>query len=875
MPFLPVQRMWDRFNLSLQDSDAAGFFDLMCLGELIVKTTVLGLVAALEPDKERHQYGFLHRLIRADGVGEWDQALQQLLTGSAAHHLRAEAQKELKELTMRVDPNSWQGEAVTALHKCIRVLDPKHERLPEKIDGRRWFSMFAQLRNETRGHGAQVPSVIGKAAVPLRQSLQLLVERFTLFCRPWAYTHRSLSGKYRFTSLGGDVAKFETFDLSESTLIDGVYFYLDGPLYVPLIQSSPEAFDFFYPNGAFREKHFEYLSYITGTIAEGDATPYLDPPSQLPPSETQGLGRLDLQGRTFSNLPQPPRQYVQRADLELELRDVLTFRERHQVVTLFGRGGIGKTCLALTVLAEIGGRGDYASIIWFSARDIDLLPDRPQPVTPNVLTQSDVAKEFTRLTEPADRQEKSFRPATWFEKCLREPLLGPTLFVFDNFETMQQPLDVFRWLDVNIRSPNKLLITTRHHDFKGDYPIEVDSMTREECDELIAQTASNLGISSWVTRDYQTELYTEAAGHPYVIKILLGEARKAGRRIRIERIFADKDQILDALFERTYARLSPAARRTFLTLSNWGAATPQLAVEAVLLQAKERRFDVSVAIDELVLSSFITRAAGADGQLPVIDIPLVAAIFGRKKLSVEPMKIEVDEDTELLRVLASPSSDSAATIVQKIFQNVARQIEVGTVHLAEMCPLLEFISSKIPYGWFLLSQLHEESDDDIGFQNAKAAVRRYLEVTPRGLAQLPPWERLSALCERSDDFIGWIDAEASLCELPGLALQRIGNAALHVLTMVRKTRYLAQPLETKRRVKQTIPRIILMLAGRADECTVTDFTRLAWLCLVVGDTNGAKTWTGRGLALEPDNVHCLSLAQRLGVAIQRKTVKRG
>ena len=75
--------MWDRCNLSLQDSDAAGFFDLMCLGELITKTTVLGLVAALHADKERHQYAFHHRLVRADGIGEWDQVLQQLLTGSA------------------------------------------------------------------------------------------------------------------------------------------------------------------------------------------------------------------------------------------------------------------------------------------------------------------------------------------------------------------------------------------------------------------------------------------------------------------------------------------------------------------------------------------------------------------------------------------------------------------------------------------------------------------------------------------------------------------------------------------------------------------------------------------------------------------------
>ena len=210
---------------------------------------------------------------------------------------------------------------------------------------------------------------------------------------------------------------------------------------------------------------------------------------------------------------------------------------------------------------------------------------------------------------------------------MREPKLGPTLFVFDKLQETDaaSPRCFFRWLDVNIRSPNKVLITTRHHDFKGDYPIEVDGMTREECDELIEQTAKSLGIGSWVTREYKKELFSEAAGHPYVVKILLGEAKKAGQRIRTERILADKDRILDALFERTYARLTPAARRTFLTLSNWGASIPELAVEAVLLQAKhELGFDVIAAIEDLVLSSFVT-ARGIrplDGIFGEPDIPL-------------------------------------------------------------------------------------------------------------------------------------------------------------------------------------------------------------------------------------------------------------
>ena len=117
-------------------------FDLMCLGELFLKSTVLGLVAAIDSDKDRHQYRLLHRLVRVDGVGEWDQVLQETLTGGAAHLLMSGAHKEQKELTMRVAPASWQYEAVSDLHKCLKILNPKEDKLPDKIDGRRWLSML-------------------------------------------------------------------------------------------------------------------------------------------------------------------------------------------------------------------------------------------------------------------------------------------------------------------------------------------------------------------------------------------------------------------------------------------------------------------------------------------------------------------------------------------------------------------------------------------------------------------------------------------------------------------------------------------------------------------------------------------------------------
>jgi hypothetical protein len=55
-----------------------------------------------------------------------------------------------------------------------------------------------------------------------------------------------------------------------------------------------------------------------------------------------------------------------------------------------------------------------------------------------------------------------------------------------------------------------------------------------------------------------------------------------------------------------------------------------------------------------------------------------------------------------------------------------------------------------------------------------------------------------------------------------------------------------------------------MAYGVALRATVLD---RCWLQydLVIDDEASAKDWTERGLAIEEDNVHCLSLAQRLGI----------
>src|SRR3989442_6336861 len=176
------------------------------------------------------------------------------------------------------------------------------------------------------------------------------------------------------------------------------------------------------------------------------------------------------------------------------------------MITLSGRGGIGKTSAALAVLHRLTAEDRYTAVLWFSGRDIDLLPEGPKVVRPQIVTDKDIAAEFVALLAPAEAADKKFNPIKFLEANLTKPTIeGSILFVIDNFETVNNPVDVYNWLDSHIRSPNKILITTRQREFKGDFPIEVLGMSEDEFDELIDSTAEGLGIGRMITQGYRQD----------------------------------------------------------------------------------------------------------------------------------------------------------------------------------------------------------------------------------------------------------------------------------------------------------------------------------------------------------------------------------
>ena len=850
-----------RLESSKDDSDLAYFYDLLLLGEFLIKTVNLFLVSAINDDNDRTRYRQEYNLVRANAIGDFVNSINEILTGPPAQLLSSEiGDFELKELTIRAKEGDWQYESQKLLTETLKKFNIEYEQLTVKSPLKNWFNNFVYLRNKTKGHGATTIEPCSIACPILEKSIQLIIDNFTAFKRSWAYLHRSYSGKYRISFL---TEKSRDFDFLKSethhNFENGVYCKLDKPRKINLLFSNPELTDFYLTNGNLKDNDYECISYISDERLKQSAKDYLLPITQLPGSHTEGSKELDVIGKCFANLPKAVDEYVKRTILEDELTKVLNETERFPIVTLLGKGGIGKTSLALNVIKNLASSDRFDIIIWFSARDIDLLMDGPKQVQTKVLNQKDISAEYCKLVYPnIDIKDK----LVFFSNELTKNEFGKALYVFDNFETITNPIEVFEWINTYIRNPNKVLITSRiSRNFKADYPIEIQGMNEGECKSLIEITAKKLSISSLLTPEYIEELIIESDGHPYIIKILLGEVSKCGKIGKVQRIVAEQEKILTALFKRTFNTLSPAAKRIFLTLSSWNSSIPIIAVEAVLWRPENERIDVQGAIEELRKSSFIDIIN--EDKDALVNVPLAASIFGKGELEVYPEKIKILDDRKLLMEFGASSSSTNSVVISKIerkFAAVAKRVNSLEDFKKEL-QTLEYVASKFPKAYVYIVDIFEEFQD---YDSVKNYLREYLKtsLTPSEKARL--WLRLAGTCKQTKDWDGESHSLSELVLTPKVDFNSISEASNRINSYF-NSHPEAIDVEYK---KLLLDKVIDVIKKRIKEGNATDYSRLAWLQWSNGQDEEAKEIVEKGLQLDPNNNHCLKLYGKLTSALK-------
>ena len=231
----------------------------------------------------------------------------------------------------------------------------------------------------------------------------------------------------------------------------------------------------------------------------------------LPKSHTSS-GGLQWTQRAVHNLPSPSPDYIERSLLEDELSSLLTDNV-HRIITLKGPGGIGKTTLALSVLDRLvdSSQCPFEFIVWLSARDVDLLLEGPVSRERDVANLDSIAELFVTEFEFYSDQSEA-------RKIFLDHLTAaesPTLLVIDNFETLDDPEGLHRFLDTSVILPSKLLITSRHQTYRGDFPVEVLGMNEIEARALIEQEARTHSCEPCVTPSVSQKIISATSASPY------------------------------------------------------------------------------------------------------------------------------------------------------------------------------------------------------------------------------------------------------------------------------------------------------------------------------------------------------------------------
>lgn len=858
-----LARVAARLNLIGPDSSGDTFLATSYVVESLMKTMAIALCAGIRQSSSSAAYKFEYDLIRADGLGNWVAVITNCTSQSYAGYVDAELQPLIAWLSQkRTRPeDQWARDLSANCGKILKLLGAGEGDQPTKLTIRFILSQLVQIRNKTKAHGAVGPEFFETA----NRVYVDVVEALLLHCPlcQWEWFHlssRPSKETLRAFSLRGVAPDYVPKGQAEGLrpLEPGVHFRTHdrGQLFHSgdLIRTNLECHSFWMPNGGFNVKgSAEFLDYADGKVQAFDASRYLNPPAPLPRSATEGVPALEIFSNLFGNLPAAPAGYVERPRLQDELLQRLT-DHNHAIITLHGRGGIGKTSLALFAAHRLAqeDKPPFDYILWFSARDLELRPGGPSEVRRAIPNLAEVAKltgEMLGIESKVD--------------VLAEVLQDPRrvsnkgiLLIFDNFETLDDPRGVHKFLDTHTHLPNKVLITSRERAFKGDFPIEVGGMELLEAQRLLKQEARVLNVETIITDDVIEDIHEYTDGHAYVMRVLLGEIAKDGRWVPLKSLVPRRGDLLNAVFERSFNRLTQSGRCVFLTVANWRSIVPELALLVVLGQ---RELDVEDGVEECVRLSLIIRRELADGQYCYLA-PELAKLFAKKKLDGDPDRLLINEDLALLREFgAIDPAHAGTTRTDKIVGSfVARCMErvssAGPEIVQRLDETLLRIAELWPQGWIALASLRQKAsaqDGDIAY-----ALRRAVEEMPYDKSTwLARAEHAKSLCDETTyiaSLVSAVEADPSDPELlREVAFQLCQYVAAHTweIPQARRGVYLAS-------VRSHMEKI-------ADKLDSTGLSRLAWLFLLEGDSTNGWKYANKGLSKDSINTHCLKIVERL------------
>jgi len=859
----PMAKVAARVNLVGDEASGDTFLMVSYVTEITLKMLGIALCAGIRKSSPTIAHKFEYALVRADGLGVWERMLGDCTGQSCVGYLDADLQPLVAWLTRKRAraEDEWAREAAQQCAFILELLGSESGALPRKLSVRFLLSQMVQIRNKTKAHGAVGPDFFDITNQKYLLAAKLLIDHCPM--KDWQWYHLSVrpaKGTVRAIALTGPQpdhlreAKAETLRPNEA----GVHFrtHERGHLFHcgDLLQTSRECAFFRVPNGGFTERGFgEYIDYSDGSVDSVELTAYVKPPAPLPPSATEGASALDIYSNVFGNLPPSPSGYVERPKLQDELTRRL-YDKNHTIITLHGRGGIGKTSLALHVAHQLAAEEPprFDHILWLSARDLELKPGGSTEVR-RAIANADAVCRLVGQLFGMDKTLESF--AALLQDAQKVDSSG-ILFVFDNFETLDDPRGMHEFLDTHTHIPNKVLITSRERAFKGDWPIEVGGMEFAEAETLLRSEARTLDIGHIVNASVVEDIYEYTDGHPYVMRVLLGEIAVDQRWVPLKSLVPRRGDLLNTVFERSFNKLSVDGRRVFLVVANWRSLVGEL---ALLVVVGQRDLDVEAGIDECLRMSLVARYELADGQF-CYGSPELARLFAKKKLAGDPDRLLIDEDLHLLRQFGTVRPEDAGDVqtqdmVDRFFDSCLKS--AGTLEegdSAKVDSVMLRVAELWPNAWAAVARFRSR----IGRPAADVAyaLRRAIEERPYDKAT---WLARAEHAKKHGDELTEIASLVSAVEIDPSDVELVEEAAFQLCRYLNERK--SEIPATRRGVY--VASVRSHMQDLADKLDATGLSRLAWLFLLEEDQENGWKYANMGLARDPTNRHCLKIVERL------------
>src|SRR5690625_4296589 len=381
-------------------------------------------------------------------------------------------------------------------------------------------------------------------------------------------------------------------------------------------------------------------------------------------------------------------------------------------------------------------------------------------------------------------------------------------------------------------------------------------MTVAEAQELVAVESRRLSIAGLIDDAMFGRMYKYSQGHAYVLRVLLGEIAKEGRFIQPSRAISQRHDVVNAVFERSFDKLSFAARHVFLTIGSRNSLTLELSLIVALAR---NDVDVLAGIDECVRLSLISQHHTLDGQ-SCYGAPHLARVFAKKKLKGDPEKILFDEYHELLQAFGVITEEGVPrrTIESAVNQFIgwcnsrARLADPAEIQLLD--DYIEDVANLWPEAWLLLADFRKKwspTSADVG-----NALRRAVEEMPNSINA---WLNRAEYASTQQDLAMLCSALAGAIDCDPSDTTVMHNAATRLVKFVSSHK---ESIPVTERARFLTP-VRERLAEAADALDDRAAGAVAWLYLLGGDKPQARYFTQRGLRLNPNNSRLQKLLRQI------------